>query len=214
MSRQESFYRMPSALAHGARRGSFLFVGGMLVLDLLNTRSRSPAPPREFLESDSDLAAWAEAAELPYAASLRDELRRARGGATLDEIRAFRELIRDGIGRWREGHFDSTLLDGVNAALARAPRFLQLQRTRDGIKSVRASRAKATDRLFADLARSAADLLVGRERDRLKYCEGPACSGVFYDESKPGTRRWCSMELCGRDAKVRALETRRRKRRR
>ena len=205
---------MPSALALSARRGSFFFVGGMLVLDFLNTRARPPAPPQEFLDSDSSLAAWAEAAELPYAAALRDELRRARGGATLEEIRAFRELIRVGIERWREGHFDSTLLDGLNAALARGPRFVQLQRTRDGIKSVRASRAKATDRLFADLARSAAHLVLHDEVQRLKQCEGPACSAVFYDESKPGTRRWCSMELCGRDAKVRALETRRRKRRR
>ena len=205
---------MPTALAHSARRGSFVFVGGMLVLDFLNTRSRAPAQPQEFLGSDSDLAAWAEAAELPYAASLRDELRRAQGGATLDEVRVFRELIRGGVERWQEGQFDSTLLDVLNSALARGPRFLQLRRTRDDIKSVLASHARATDRLFADVARSAAHLLLRREPQRLKRCEGPACSGVFYDGSKPGTRRWCSMELCGRDAKVRALENRRRKRRR
>ena len=205
---------MPSALVHSARRGPFVFVGGMLVLDFLNTRSRSPAQPQEFLDRDSDLAGWAEAAELPYAASLRDELRRARGNATLEEARAFRELIRAGIERWQAGQVDSTLLDVLNSALARGPRFLQLRRTRDDIKTVFASHARATDRLFADVARSAAHLLLRREPQRVKQCAGPACSGVFYDGSKPGTRRWCSMELCGRDAKVRALEKRRQKRRR
>ena len=212
MATLQPFYRMPSSLEHSAHRGSFLFVGGMRVLDFLNTRLRSPAEAKEFLGSNSDLGAWAEAAELPYAAKLRDELRGTRGRTTLERIKAFREIIRVGIERWKHGQLDSVLLDALNSALSREPRYLQLRRTPNDIKTVLASRARATDRLFADVARSAAHLLLRREPQRLKQCEGPGCSLMFYDESKPGTRRWCSMELCGRDAKVRALGARRRKR--
>jgi len=34
---------------------------------------------------------------------------------------------------------------------------------------------------------------------------------MFYDESKPGTRRWCSMQTCGGQAKARAFKRRSRR---
>lgn len=38
---------------------------------------------------------------------------------------------------------------------------------------------------------------------RLKACAEHDCRSVFYDESKNGTRTWCSMRVCGNRAKVR-----------
>jgi predicted RNA-binding Zn ribbon-like protein len=59
----------------------------------------------------------------------------------------------------------------------------------------------------------AAGSLLGSPRlARLKGC--PACSFVFVDESKNGSRRWCSMEDCGRAAKIRSYVERRADRRR
>ena len=187
----------------------FVFVGGLLVLDLLNTRPRPPAKATEFLRTTSDLAAWAEAAELPYAASLRAELRAAGHAVTLTDMRTLRERIREGLEGWQSGAIDSSLLEALNVALARGPRFLQLRRTPRGVAGVLMSDAGAVDRLFADVARSAAQLLLKRDPRRFKQCEGPTCSLVFYDESKPRTRRWCSMAFCGKDAKVNSLSARR-----
>lgn len=42
--------------------------------------------------------------------------------------------------------------------------------------------------------------------DRLKVC--PACGKAFIDQSKTGSRRWCSMSRCGNRAKVAAHRTR------
>ncbi|WP_329178211.1 MULTISPECIES: CGNR zinc finger domain-containing protein [unclassified Streptomyces] len=36
---------------------------------------------------------------------------------------------------------------------------------------------------------------------RLHACASPECGALFLDNSRPGTRRWCSMDICGNRAK-------------
>jgi predicted RNA-binding Zn ribbon-like protein len=49
---------------------------------------------------------------------------------------------------------------------------------------------------------SAADLVLAADRLRLRCCANPRCGWLFLDDSKGGTRRWCSMSACGNRAKV------------
>ncbi|WFU37727.1 CGNR zinc finger domain-containing protein [Bradyrhizobium sp. CB82] len=44
--------------------------------------------------------------------------------------------------------------------------------------------------------------------DRLKMCASEECRRVFYDRSKPSTRRWCMSTLCGNRMKTRAYRER------
>ncbi|WP_245287999.1 CGNR zinc finger domain-containing protein [Bradyrhizobium sp. Ec3.3] len=46
--------------------------------------------------------------------------------------------------------------------------------------------------------------------DRLKMCASEECRRVFYDRSKPSTRRWCMATLCGNRMKTRAYRERQR----
>jgi predicted RNA-binding Zn ribbon-like protein len=46
--------------------------------------------------------------------------------------------------------------------------------------------------------------------DRLKMCASEECRRVFFDRSKPATRRWCMSSLCGNRMKTRAYRERRR----
>ena len=46
--------------------------------------------------------------------------------------------------------------------------------------------------------------------DRLKMCASDECHRVFYDRSKPATRRWCMSTLCGNRIKTRAYRERQR----
>ena len=46
--------------------------------------------------------------------------------------------------------------------------------------------------------------------DRLKTCAAEECRRVFFDRSKPATRRWCMSTLCGNRMKTRAYRERRR----
>ena len=43
---------------------------------------------------------------------------------------------------------------------------------------------------------------------RLKSCPGHLCGWAFYDRSASGQSRWCSMQLCGSRAKMRAYRGR------
>jgi predicted RNA-binding Zn ribbon-like protein len=44
--------------------------------------------------------------------------------------------------------------------------------------------------------------------NRLKICQADTCRYVYYDKSKNGSRRWCSMEICGNRSKTRAYRER------
>ena len=45
---------------------------------------------------------------------------------------------------------------------------------------------------------------------RLKICSADTCRYVYYDRSKNGSRRWCSMDVCGNRNKTRAYRDRNR----
>lgn len=62
---------------------------------------------------------------------------------------------------------------------------------------------EAPDALLAPIVRSAADLLTGDGRERVRLCEAPDCVWLFVDTSKNRTRRWCDMKQCGNRMKAR-----------
>ena len=57
---------------------------------------------------------------------------------------------------------------------------------------------------LSTLARDAIDLFGGPLAGRVRECASESCGLLFVDASRPGRRRWCSMERCGNLSKVRA----------
>ncbi|GAA0262401.1 hypothetical protein GCM10009527_068010 [Actinomadura nitritigenes] len=51
------------------------------------------------------------------------------------------------------------------------------------------------------MARDALDLVTSPALGRVRACAGADCGALFLDTSRPGTRRWCSMNTCGNRAK-------------
>ncbi|MBV9985104.1 CGNR zinc finger domain-containing protein, partial [Bradyrhizobium sp.] len=69
------------------------------------------------------------------------------------------------------------------------------------------------DDALAGLSVLAAELYDGARNgslDRLKMCAAEECRRVFFDRSKPATRRWCMSTLCGNRMKTRAYRERQR----
>jgi predicted RNA-binding Zn ribbon-like protein len=54
---------------------------------------------------------------------------------------------------------------------------------------------------LALIARDALDLVTSPALGRLRECADPDCHALFVDNSRPGSRRWCSMDICGNRAK-------------
>ena len=63
--------------------------------------------------------------------------------------------------------------------------------------------------LLAAVARSAAELIAEGPGAPVRKCANPACLLYFYDVSRTGRRRWCSMAVCGNRNKVAAYARRR-----
>lgn len=43
---------------------------------------------------------------------------------------------------------------------------------------------------------------------RLRRCENPGCKAMFYDDSRPGLRRWCASNRCGNRIRARLYRKR------
>lgn len=95
--------------------------------------------------------------------------------------------------------FTSEHVDVINAAAAAAPPRAAM--TPAGGR-LTASPVEAGQALSA-LARDAIGLFTGPLRERVRTCAAEDCELLFVDASRPGRRRWCSMNRCGSRAKMR-----------
>ncbi|MEV3853187.1 ABATE domain-containing protein [Streptomyces sp. NPDC050095] len=75
----------------------------------------------------------------------------------------------------------------------------------DGV--VRYDAADPVGAVLADIARDALDLATSSALERVRACAGPRCAAWFLDTSRPGKRRWCSMETCGNRSKKSTYRT-------
>ena len=99
-------------------------------------------------------------------------------------------------------------IQSLNGALRTFPLVVEARNERD-----MALVAAGSDPL-AGLSAIAAELYVGSVKgtlDRLKMCAAEECRRVFFDRSKPATRRWCMSTLCGNRTKTRTYRERHRK---
>ncbi|MER6271006.1 ABATE domain-containing protein [Streptomyces sp900105755] len=194
---------MPAAPAPTAPR--FRSGAGRICLDFMRTlRLRGTDGATEELDTPGALAAWV--AQLgPYPggtaipAPAPDELRRAR--AVREAVHALLTAARSSAGPAGCPPGERELL---NRAAAAAPPVPVL--AADG--TVAWSAADPVGALLADIARDALSLATSPALDRVRACSGPHCAAWFLDTSRPGNRRWCSMETCGNQAKKQTWRTR------
>src|SRR3989441_1806067 len=193
----------------------FLFVGNQLALDFLNTRPVQNGVPMELLPDFSALLRWFQAAELLSArdvANLQQKWgKSARAQRTVEAFRELREKLRKEILAWEGGGaVHHSTVDDLNRLMADHPMRAKLKTSGSASSMEPWFEPRQPEDLLAPLAYSAATLFANVDRNRVRKCD--QCVLHFYDTSKKGTRRWCSMQLCGNRLKVAAYATRRRQR--
>jgi predicted RNA-binding Zn ribbon-like protein len=194
-------------------KDGFLFVGNQLALDFLNTCPVQNGETLELLPDFKALLRWFRAAELlnaGQAASLKErwgETDRAR--RTLDAARELRERLRKDILAWERGvAIRPSTVEELNRLMVDHPMLTRVKATRNAFSKQLWFDPQQPENLSAPLAYSAATLFAEADRDRVRKCG--QCVLHFYDTSKKGTRRWCSMRLCGNRLKVANYAARRR----
>ncbi len=193
----------------------FLFVGNRPILDLLNTKPFLAGGPTELLPDVRALERWLIASRMVTSPTSRATLRNwrhsAEAGAFLKQLLAFRERLREAIFRLEGGSPPADdFIAEVNSLLLQHP-LPALLHKRDGqvLRELALELCRPTD-LWAPIAAATADLLAQPDSSRLRKCE--SCVVHFFDTSKKGSRRWCSMNICGNKLKVAAYQKRKRAR--
>jgi len=194
-------------------RDGFLFVGNQLALDFLNTCPVQNAEPMELLPDFSVLLRWFQAAKLLSARDVANLQQKwgtsARAQRTVGAMRELREKLRKEVLAWeRGGAVHPTTIDELNRLMADHPMRTRLKARGSASSTELWFEPRQPEDLFAPLAHSTATLFANVDRSRVRKCD--QCVLHFHDTSKKGTRRWCSMQLCGNRLKVAAYAARQR----
>ncbi|MEU4422138.1 ABATE domain-containing protein [Actinoplanes sp. NPDC024001] len=184
--------------------------GGIACLDFANTLDgRATARPEESLRSYADLSDWSAYAGLIDPATAA-RLQRRGTDADLRTAVVLREAIFEvfaAVGRKQTA--PTAALATVQSHYAEAMAAARLVPTEPGYDWQFTGDDPA--RAWWPAAVSAIRLLTDGPLNRVKVCAAQAgCIGLFLDTSKNRSRRWCTMDGCGIEAKIQRQASRRR----
>lgn len=175
-------------------------------LEFANTVAWRGSAPAESLQGLPDLFAWlASTKALPERAVA--EFQRWFDAHPADAAIAFGEAIeiRETIYRLLRSAAALTPasedLRRFNRVLSEVAPRAHLDRA-DGGFGWRIEARPTAAGMLAPVIWSAADILAGPDSPRVRECANERCLWLFLDDSKNGTRRWCSMQSCGNRAKA------------
>ncbi|MEU8380259.1 ABATE domain-containing protein [Streptosporangium sp. NPDC048865] len=181
-------------------RRSFRFDAGTLCLELLLTGGEGDLAQWERLHTPGDLAAW-----IPLSRAGLGDLVHVSPGDLVTALR-----LRSAVQRLAETAasgsraFSAADLATLNDAAAAPPPVPVIG---PALERAWASPVTGTQFLSA-VARDAVEVFGGPAVDRVRMCGGERCRLLFLDTSRPGARRWCSMERCGNRHKLRTRRDR------
>ena len=194
----------------------FVFDGGTLALDLLNTWHFNADQPLDLLQSPEDLVIWLAAAGLPddaYRAELSSSPPNRR--ILLDEALWLRRDILLIVQSLVAGELPPPYtVDALNRILTESgtsfrldsltipPEGDQEERMEGQLVLNVHEHISSVLGVLQPIALSAARIVTEANPTRIRQCASSNCMYWFLDTSKSGRRRWCSMSRCGNRAKV------------
>ncbi len=190
-------------------RPRFFLIGNRLAVDFANTLRTADV-------AGDGLASWSDLMEfLAQAGILSKErveplraLTTAAPEAATEALRAaldLRAAIRSALEALTAGQaVPADAVAPVNAVLRWTEGYDQLVPAGEGWRLGFVERSQRLEWLLAAIARSAAELIAEGPGAPVHTCASPTCMLYFYDTSRTGRRRWCSMAVCGNRNKVAA----------
>ncbi|WP_043262629.1 ABATE domain-containing protein [Streptomyces sp. CT34] len=182
-----------------AAADDWVFDGGRLCLDFVNTLRDRKRTPRETLPDPAALARWlrrcgllgadteADESDLAGARRLREAVDRCTRTVAADELPDAADLVL------------------VNAAATAAPKPPTQAVIENGrlVPATPSHSAADTAGALGLVAQDAVRLILAAEVRQVRICGAELCGLRYVDRSPAGNRRWCSMSRCGNRTKVR-----------
>ncbi len=179
-------------------RSDFVFRSGRLCLDLVATLGSRRRLNIERLRRPEDVDRW----------FVQAGLTREPAGCTEQDLRsvtALREAIYEAV---MSNPPTPAAVSAINRWAEETPLTPVLDA---GARAVTWAEGASLPKALSTIARDAADLMSNPQlMARIRECAGPECTLLFLDSSRPGKRRWCSMDDCGNQAKSAGLREKRR----
>jgi predicted RNA-binding Zn ribbon-like protein len=194
----------------------FALLGGRVAVDFANTAQASAGTPGA-LEDWAGLVAFLEQAQVisEERASALLALERT-DPQTMDALLHKALVLRAGLVQAlgalaRQEPVEHASIVAINELLRVTEGHDELVPEEPGWKLRFVARERQPEWLLTAIARSAAEI-ISEGAAALRRCANPACPLLFYDDSRNGRRRWCSMTICGNRSKVAAFARRKVKR--
>jgi predicted RNA-binding Zn ribbon-like protein len=175
----------------------FRFIG-RLCLDFAQTGDMGWGSQYERLTDPSELQRWlALSLVLPKLRISREDLRQAKllRGAIW---RVAEALLAGGVPRPRDINLINRVAGQPNLVRELEPGAKSMRWRRPTVTAALATIAQDAVVLFGDPV----------QRARLRRCENSPCRVIFFDDSRPGLRRWCASERCGDRVRTRQFRQR------
>jgi len=194
----------------------FVFDGGTLALDLLNTWRFNADQPLDLLQSPEDLIIWLTAAGLPDGADCAElSSSPPNRRILLDETLWLRQDILLIVQSLVAGELPPPYtVDALNRILTENGTSFRLDSLtippegdqEEGMEGQLVlnvhEHISSVLGVLQPIALSAARIVTEANPTRIRQCASSNCMYWFLDTSKSGRRRWCSMSRCGNRAKV------------
>lgn len=168
-----------------------------LVQALVNTLNAETG--RDLLGTAPEAARWLTEAALLSAGS-------ALTGVQQAALVELREATRQVLSGHTERREDPETASRLTMALAPSRLTLAVDPA-GGVRLVSADHDPFS-RVIGGIAAAIAEAATAGTWARLKCCPGQRCGWAFYDRSAASRSRWCSMQICGARAKMRAYRDR------
>ena len=178
-----------------------------LAVEFANTLMWRGSAPAETLHAAGDVAAWLSANKALEGAAIDNlikwfEAHPSQAESFLRESIELREVVYGVLHRLAASSVPAAEdLRRLNGALSHSAPRAVLEHAEEAFGWRIAVKPTASG-ILAPVLWSAADLLVGPDSARLRECANHRCLWLFLDDSKNGSRRWCSMQMCGNRAKA------------
>lgn len=187
--------------------GEWLWYGGRVCLDFVNTLRDQWKTPRETLREPDDVVGWLFGAGLLADRARTHEVAESALRSAVALRGAIDRTVLSMAGGALPTPSDLAVINEASAAVSRPALHLVLR----GDQLESSSAAQVAEGVTAGLglvAQDAIELVLSPEIRRVRICGAEHCALRFVDRSPARNRRWCSMTRCGNRTKVRLHQAR------
>jgi predicted RNA-binding Zn ribbon-like protein len=183
------------------------FDGGKLCLNYINTvHNRFVEPRYDYLQSVNDLIQWAFRTDVIDSDTMKTlkkttQSKAENANAFFTEAINLRDILfKMFLSTARDKKIPEKDLMDFNELLSNYFSHLKITHGSIGYTEEWNYPGDSFFLISAPILKDAYDLLLLGKQNRIREC--PNCGWLFYDSSKNGTRRWCSMTTCGSNVKA------------